>query len=440
MHAALSRAKQRRYAELGDDLYAQVFEPQAHGGNREETCAVCGEEGRRVELLGESDDPQAKLCALCRSFQDLGARLTAARYVALGRHAARPMERGGALNVLRAFGVSVQFAGSPHAALAFSAQDPPASVIVYALDDADQWPASGQVPTVRAVRYTVHRIPPMDFSALQEQAEGIERLGVLRMDVDRLGELFSRGFGQADNSRATLARLAALSFQLSVFFEGWVKRLCEQSPASIYAVYAGGDDVFLIGPWDQMPALAATISSDLAAFAGHNPDVHLSGGLVFIHGKYPVYQAAEDAKSALDAAKAMPDQNAVNFLGQAWTWPEFERVTAKHARLLNLVRGEEASGLDGPQAILQVLRQLAEDEADKAKQLGNRPVWGPWMWQGAYLLTRMAERARRKKPALESALLAVRDELSADNYRELRLWGAAARWAQLLLRKNHPGE
>jgi len=66
-------------------------------------------------------------------------------------------------------------------------------------------------------------------------------------------------------------------------------------------------------------------------------------------------------------------------------------------------------------------------------------VWGPWMWHGAYHLTRMAERARKKKPELESALLAIRDELSADNYTSIRQWGAAARWAQLWLRKKQNG-
>jgi hypothetical protein len=90
--------------------------------------------------------------------------------------------------------------------------------------------------------------------------------------------------------------------------------------------------------------------------------------------------------------------------------------------------------LGGPQAILQVLRQLAQDEADKAKQLKGRPVWGPWMWRGVYLLIRMAERATRNEP-LKVELGAIRNELSQNDYRDIRQWGTAARWAQLWLRE-----
>ncbi|CAG1009785.1 partial CRISPR system single-strand-specific deoxyribonuclease Cas10/Csm1 (subtype III-A), partial [Anaerolineae bacterium] len=39
IHLRLGRAKQRRYLDLGDELYAQVFQPQAHGGNQDQTCS-----------------------------------------------------------------------------------------------------------------------------------------------------------------------------------------------------------------------------------------------------------------------------------------------------------------------------------------------------------------------------------------------------------------
>jgi CRISPR-associated protein Csm1 len=74
MHRDLGRAKQQRYRELGQDMYGKVFEPAAHGGNREQTCAVCGEESLYATTLGEPDDPQAKICPLCASFETLVPR------------------------------------------------------------------------------------------------------------------------------------------------------------------------------------------------------------------------------------------------------------------------------------------------------------------------------------------------------------------------------
>jgi hypothetical protein len=57
------------------------------------------------------------------------------------------------------------------------------------------------------------------------------------------------------------------------------------------------------------------------------------------------------------------------------------------------------------------------------------------MWMAAYHLTRAAERNEKKNPALSEQLKDVRKALEANQYRDLPQWGAAARWAQLLLRK-----
>lgn len=427
MHRAIGMAKQRRYIELGDELYARVFQPRAHGGNREQTCAVCGEESERVILLGEEVESRDKICPLCDSFRELGARLTEAKFLALGFSAPQNQARHDAPSVLRALGMQIQFARSVDETIEF--EDQPARAVVWALDDAERFPTVKGVPTARMTRYTVNRIPRLSFDKLQDEAKGVARLGVLRMDVDNLGDLFGKGFGTGEHNLATLARISTLSFQLALFFEGWVKKICAEQADRIYAVYAGGDDAFLIAPWSDVPDLARRIQKDFAAYTAYNPDVHLSAGMSFIHGKYPVYQAAEDAKEALDQAKSVEGKNAFSFLGHAWQWDTFEQVNAKFERLKKLI----ADGM--PEAILQHLRRFALDEARKAERFKNKPVWGRWMWQGAYLLTRMAEREEKRNPQLAKELCAIRDELSTNEYRDIGQWGAAARWAQLELRK-----
>jgi len=270
------------------------------------------------------------------------------------------------------------------------------------------------------------------------------RLGVLRMDVDNLGDIFSLGFGEtgAADNLATLARLSTLSFQVSMYFEGWVKKLCEHYPDLIYAVYAGGDDLFLIGPWDIMPALAQDIQRDFYAYTGEHPTLHVSGGLAFIHGKYPIYQAAQDADDTLQQAKNLDGKNAFSFLGQAWPWTVFDGLIKKRDGLLHLVAHKkiDLESLEGPQAIIQILRKLAADEADEARRMKNRPVWGPWMWKGAYQLKRMAERMKVRTPELSTKVDQLREELAANDYSEINQWGVVARWTQLLTRKTFQGK
>jgi CRISPR-associated protein Csm1 len=438
MHAQLAQAKNRRYSELEGDLHQRIFVPPAQGGNPDSTCSVCGEE-RPVKDWDIEREEQDRICALCESFiNELGASLPEARFLVLGSGNPQNTPPGTARDALAAFGLQIQFLKDAREAIHLPGAE---RATIWALDDTADgpWPTAGELPASHLLHYTLKRVPALAFDELQEKsASGFKRLGVLRMDVDNLGELFKNGLGEA----ATLARLSTLSFQVSLYFEGWVKRLCElpQYAGLIYPVYAGGDDLFLIGPWDSVPGLARRINADFARYTAGHPALHASGGMAFIGGKYPVYQAADDADNSLGQAKDQPGKNAFSFLGRAWAWETFAHLEEKKERLLRIVgsAGEDPENLDGPQAILQVLRQLAQDEAESAASSGQR-VWGPWMWRGAYLLTRMAERYKAK-PALETAIRAIRDELNANNYGEIEQWGAAARWTQLSVRKESKQE
>lgn len=435
LQAALATAKLRRYAELGDQIYKQVFTVQLHGGNREHTCAVCGlesEHGGKLEIPGE---PDAWICSLCESFRDqMGRDLPRSSFVVLGLGEPRSTDKHTALEALQAFGVYIRFA-TPGESLRFPADYGVQRAVVWALDDSESWPQTQDLPTARLRRYTVNQVPDKEFDELQKEAEGIKRLGVLRMDVDNLGQVFRFGFGShPERSLASLARIAALSSQLSLYFEGWVKAICARHRQQVYTVYAGGDDLFIIAPWNLVPGLALDIRSDFSRYTGGNPDLHLSGGMAFIDGKYPVYQAAEDAGDAEDLAKGLEGKNAFAFLGRAWKWDDFEWIRTKHEALHYLVLNKDKQGLGGPQAILQHLRQFAIQEEKKAREQNHRPVWGPWMWRVPYIFTRMAA-DRKNDKVLENRLLALCNELAEDNYSRIGHWGCAARWTQLLLRE-----
>ena len=70
------------------------------------------------------------------------------------------------------------------------------------------------------------------------------------MDVDNLGNIFADGLGKA----ATLSRVAALSFAISMYFEGWVGQIAEEMNVethpergdTLYSIYSGGDDLFQV--------------------------------------------------------------------------------------------------------------------------------------------------------------------------------------------------
>ncbi len=462
MQNELTIAKNRRYAELGEDMY-KVFELPEHGGNPNEACSVCGDDSRGAEDWAE-EEGQAKICSLCRSFeQEIGKHLPEAHFLSLtfGEPQSNAEKAKTALDILKLFGMDVQFLKGADEKVEAA---PGEQVVLWALDDPPQdkqknecWPQTSH-PVPRWLRYTVNRVPtvmdqkeaeeinqrlgkadekdkarvgqPMTFTHLSMLSENeFRRLGVLRMDVDNLGAVFKDGLGDL----FSLSRIATLSSQISLFFEGWLKRIVEMEGWNnrVYAVYSGGDDLFLLASWEKVPPLAQKIMDDFAAYTGHHPALHISGGMAFIGGKYPIYQAAEDAKEAEDLAKK-DGKNAFAFLNKRWIWKDFRELSGRKDLLKDLMqKGESKGERGGPKSILQVLRSLAKME-EEAAETRARPVWGRWMWLGAYQLARMEEQYKSHE-TLKAKIAALRGQLGS--FQNITAWGAAARWAQLELRR-----
>ncbi len=170
-------------------------------------------------------------------------------------------------------------------------------------------------------QFVANRVPTrrgdlIPFEPMAELGEGAERLGVLKMDVDYLGAVFGLGV-----EPPTISRLATLSSAFEAFFGGYLNALCLQvsqqwlqtlsEPPQVdaqsgvfYTLYAGGDDVFVLGPWEATIRLAQAIRRDFRRFVAHNPNLTLSGGLVCVKPKFPVPRFAELAEEALSRAKA----------------------------------------------------------------------------------------------------------------------------------------
>src|SRR5690606_3604014 len=108
-------------------------------------------------------------------------------------------------------------------------------------------------------RIRLNDIRNFDLLAARRTPE-LARLGALRMDVDSLGTLF-----QGKDHPLTLTQRMAASDALSLFFEGYLRELCldlERRAGrehSLYLLYGGGDDLFMVGEWDLMPGLANEI-------------------------------------------------------------------------------------------------------------------------------------------------------------------------------------
>jgi CRISPR-associated protein Csm1 len=482
---ALGAAKQRRFADLPAPELAALFAPHEDGGNEELECQVCGMEHPQTQV---DRDGATRKCPACRSYEALGKDLRNADFLLLREVAAgKPVGEhpGGVADVLAALGLAATVTDSLHdlpaaqqgrgtllalndAALADLHPGPRLAVGRRFLANATPLLTPAEIDALRAdptykpdedERLEAGGIKP--FSVLAHQADGIKRLGVLRMDVDNLGKLFAEGLGE----QATLSRVAALSFAVSLYFEGWVEQIAREEAFRnhVYCIYSGGDDLFFVGSWDKVVEFARRVRGDFAAYAAYHPGLHASAGIALAPAKYPLAQAAADAGEAEHAAKAYQvgaaKKDAVCFLDEPLSWarfglaqdgaaaPAITDATTAHglmALLVDLVEKEDA-----PRSLIRQLVDLALDYrvalAERRKAGDDRTrsgevqeLWGPWMWRGVYQLERMARRAQDGGRA-QTQMRALRDHLrqgTAPHHRKLDMaWiGLAARWAELKIR------
>ncbi|MYC95647.1 MAG: type III-A CRISPR-associated protein Cas10/Csm1 [Caldilineaceae bacterium SB0661_bin_32] len=483
LHEALRRKKLRRFAELDDEL-AALFEPIGHGGNEDRQCQVCGQEHAETKPEGEPGAESIRKCPSCLAFEKLGDDLRNARYLVLEETEltdSQPFDperpAGTWRETLERLGLRIAICeNAPQ-------QNSETRRHVFALDDKT---ASGLHPLSRVVvgrRFLVNLVPTLteadrselrqimtpaeweelppagkvkSFSALENQSTGIKRLGILRMDVDNLGQLFQNGFGQ----RATLSRIAALSFAVSLYFDGWVSQVVnevnrtdEQGRDRIYTIYSGGDDLFFVGSWDAMIELAVRIRADLTAYAARHPGIHASAGVVLVGGKYPLSQAAQDAAGAEEAAKNLvwwngdikKQKDAISFLGTPLPWRTFGLETDRagnletaHGLMHTLVKlcSDENRDTAAPRAFVRALtdihRQYADaqekwrkDQADSEWRDRDQVLLGPWAWRAAYALNRAKVDGAKE----------IEDMLCSSDYRMMEWLGVAAGWADLYIRR-----
>lgn len=459
LSSSINQVKRQRFSELGEAMYAQVFAPQGQGGRQDNDCSVCHYEGKveiDPERLDDTGRPIRK-CLLCGSLETLGQELRQAQGVWVQTVPPVRANRSTWRATLRELGWDVRIitSGERLAGLAGTAAD----TQLWAFDEKTAESAHRALPHLPVLRHPLVNVTPTvtpqdiechpkiaeteqlkpynvkPFTLLQAQAKGIDRLGVLRMDVDDLGTLFSQGFGES----AGLAQTAALSFALSYYFEGWVGYLAEQASNGrdvVYSIYSGGDDLFMVGAWDVLPHLAYSITQDLSRYAAHNPNVHASAGITLHGSKYPLYQAAREAEAALERAKSYHQgqqrKNAFTFLGRTRPWGDYPTVYEEF-QFLKRLRDEKKA----PQQLLQLLLRLDTLYLRHRQQqlAAGRPAqqvyWGPSHWWSVYQLNRMA----KQNTAVREELEHLRQKLSGQGFSHIELLGLSARWAELQLRE-----
>ena len=264
------------------------------------------------------------------------------------------------------------------------------------------------------------------FKTFEDYA-GKTDLGILRMDVDGLGKRFIDGF-------KSIAEYSKFSERLVNFFEKGIAKMQREPAYKEYLniIYAGGDDLFIVGRWDKVIDFAERIQQETVREFGKD-GITISGGMVKVHPKFPISKAAELAGDAEDAAKQFRngEKNAFCMLGRTVSWDkEFDYVKSFKHQFVTLI---DDYGLS--RGILHKLMLYASiAEQNKIRRREGKAEDFSYVWHISYYLTRYMKRYEQNT-AVKDFCRSLRDkELDYKNVRNLELIALAARWAELELR------
>lgn len=165
---------------------------------------------------------------------------------------------------------------------------------------------------------------------------GVDHLAVIKADVDDLGFIFNKGLGEA----FSISRYASLSRMLNYFFTGWLIQEIKEHFPMTYTVYAGGDDLLLIAPWEDALILGHQIGMKFKSFVGGNANITISMGINLMRPGSPVKLATKGADDNLEISKDEDGKSSITVFNTTVQWDEFP-VLEKFMSALNNAFNEE---------------------------------------------------------------------------------------------------
>lgn len=329
----LSAVKRNRYTAHDITLLNFIGKEQTH--DRE--CTECHRSDMEINDEG--------LCPLCRSFKRISPEL-------IEEHAVFAISEKGDLALpfgkrLSVYSRERYLAQQPHCDRIYTKEwDTGLNLATYI------WMGDYTAPTEDGINDYAQ-----SGSTLQEGL-GIERLGVLRADVDNLGYTFAHGL---PDDKASISRTATLSRSLSYFFKKKLNEILASEGYRAQIIYSGGDDLFLIGNWSDVIFAARKIRIEFSNFTG-NDAITISGGIGMYEPKYPIARMAEETGALEDAAKSHDGKNAVSLWvpENTFGWEELEECIIPKTRAVECAFEENEKGKAFIYKLIELLRNTAD--------------------------------------------------------------------------------
>jgi hypothetical protein len=271
----------------------------------------------------------------------------------------------------------------------------------------------------------------VDLNDIAKRSRGAAFLGVLKSDIDNAGAVFRQCSSDEDRRM--------LSERLEAFFTEGLKRVADSKNCTdCYVVYSGGDDMFLLGPWDQLIRFALEFRNHLqqALQSWGVPGLTLSAGFKLTQPGSAVRHVASEAEIALEIAKghrnvrtSLPAKNRIAIFERLLGWDEVNEGIRWAEEFIGAVEADQLSSgfLQRMQYYASESRRYFEDHQLDA--LSMIPLLHhEWERNKKSISKELGDR-------LERGVLPLLRKLTPEGERMWRVIDFASRYASYAIRK-----
>lgn len=345
----LNENKKRKFLGQLDDVFYKESKEEY------KLCPVCG------------NPTQDKFCKDCKEHESLGGAVANAKYL-IKYASENKIDKSFFFSKLN---IGYVFADEKSDVLNIIEGNSDLKLNVYKLNDTDFVEFDIDNPNVsfdfKVIGNSIPSIDnvPLYFNHLAEISKGSNKLGVLKMDVDNLGLIFSKGFKHLNNGNggASISRISSLSFYLDLFFSGRINQIVEKfnfttelpednncrmktinfvddndnvyktvdiyrpekplpkgiGTSTIHINYSGGDDLLVVGPYDDVILFAQEFRERFKKWTAENNSINISAGISIVSPKFPIGKAALMADEELEKSKDC-GRDKITVFGEVLSW------------------------------------------------------------------------------------------------------------------------
>ncbi|HHX23172.1 MAG: type III-A CRISPR-associated protein Cas10/Csm1 [Tepidanaerobacteraceae bacterium] len=432
--------KRRKWREVDlQENYDLIFGPLGVGSKEGTYCQLCGVESSERKIIINPENEKS-YCTFCASFIELTNDLKDADCLVIKEMDAEDKaEIKDYQDMFKLLGFEYYFTKKEH----IKDEDKAHTFLINDTDFLGKG-FKGYVLGSYQLPYEVEKNQQLSFDEIAEKSIGDKKLALLKLDVDNLGNIFSKGLGES----STVSRVTSLSRMLALFFEGYINHIIheKQWQDSLYVVFSGGDDTFVVGAWDKVLDFAKDFYDKFREFTCYHPKVTFSAGICIFREDFPIIMSSRITEEALDEAKnylekdqGVPQKNKISLFGEVFNWAEFDAVKNLKGLLLDIIaKNAQRKNVEsfGRAFLYKIWKSTLGFRRILEDSLRGR-VDNLRFWRLAYYLREVSSEDAEKLIG-EYRRIVINNLLgksSDDKIRNIMIVPAAVKWAQMETRK-----